>query len=168
MLTAKGSREIRAVAFAMKLVSRDVRNAINRGTRETMNPVWRDAVASHARTPMDTRVIAKGARIVAGNPPAGVAATSKRALSGGFVPAVSWAAYEFGVNSDKVTTYTSHSPKGKAYKVTRHTARQLPGFTPKGRVAYAALGTFGPRLVSMWVQTVVRTIAEASEAGGKR
>lgn len=163
MLSAQGSRELRATALAMKIVARDVRSAINKGTRETMNPVWRDAVAAHARTPMDQRVISKGARIAAGNPPYAIAASSTKRLSGGFTPATQFAAYEFGANQQTVRTYTSRSPKGTTYKITRHTTHQLPTFTPKGRVAYAALGKFGHRLASLWVQTVVRMIYDASE-----
>jgi hypothetical protein len=163
MLSASGSRELRATALAMKVVARDVRSAINKGTRQTMNPVWRDAVAAQARTAMDTRVISKGARIAAGNPPTAIAASSTKALSGGFTPAVHFAAFEFGAAQSKQTTYTSRSSKGKAYKVTRHTTHQLPAFTPKGRVAYAVLGKFGHRLAALWVQTVVRMIYEASE-----
>lgn len=146
MLTASGSRELRAVAYAMKLVDRNARSAINKGTRATMNPVWRGAVDAQARTPQDRAVLNKGVRIAAGNPPQAVAATSTRKLSGGLIPARQWAGVEFG-------SATHHG---------------LPAKAPKGRVVYPAFRKFAPRLVSMWVQTVVREIALAAEAGGKR
>lgn len=168
MLTASGSRELRAVAYAMKLVDRNARSAINKGTRATMNPVWRGAVDAQARTAQDRAVLNKGVRIAAGNPPQALAAGSTRKLSGGLVPAQQWAGVEFGADQSKRSTYTTRSPRGKAYRVTRHTARGLPAKAPKGRVVYKAFAQFAPRLVDLWVQTAVRVLAEASEAGGKR
>lgn len=167
MLSAHGSRELRATALAMKLVGRDVRSQINKNTRTTMNPVWRELVAAKARTSTDQRVIAKGARIAAGNPPVAVAASSSKPLPGGLVPATGWQAVEFGANRSKVLTYQSRSPKGTTYSVTRHTARQMPAIARKGRVAYSAAGVLGHRLAALWVQTVVRAIHEAAEAGGR-
>lgn len=165
VLSVHGSRELRATALAMRLVARDVRNDINRGTRQVMNPIWRDGVARKAQTAMDRAVIAKGARIAAGNPPAAIAASSTRALSGGLVPAVSWSGFEFGANQSKVLTYQGRSPRGKAYTMRRHTTHQLPARNRSGRVAYAALADLGPRLASLWVQTVVRKIHDAAEKG---
>lgn len=167
MLSARGSRELRATALAMKVVARDVRSTINKGTRATMSPVWQGAVASRARTPQDRAVIGKGARIVAGNPPSAVAASSSRRLSGGLIPTVRWPAVEFGANRSKQTTYTGTSPKGKRYRITRHTTRQLPSTNRQGRVAYRAVAELGPRLAALWVQTVVRMIHEAAEKGGR-
>lgn len=165
MLSARGSDQLRAVALAMKLIERDVRNAINRATRQTMTPVWRDAVAANARTGLDRRVVATGVRIAAGNPPALVAATSKRALRGGLVPVETWQAVEFGADREKVTTYSRRSPKGTQHQVTRHTARQMPQRRRGGRVAYPAVKQFAPRLAALWVQIVVRQIHEAAERG---
>lgn len=168
MLSARGSRELRAAASAVKVARRDIVNDIARATRETMNPVWRDAVARRARTSVDTAVLAKGARIVAGNPPSMVAATSKRKLPGGLVPAEDWQALEFGADRDKVTTYTRRGHGGSTHQVTRHTARQLPARAPKGRVVYQAVREMGPRLAALWVSIVVRKFAEAFEKGGVR
>lgn len=167
MLSARGSRELRATALAMKLVARDVRNEINKATRQTMNPVWRDIVARKAGTTLDQRVIAKGARIAPGNPPVAIAASSTRPLSGGLVPATGWQAVEFGANRSKVLTYQTRSPLGTAYTVRRHTARQMPAVKRSGRVAYSAAAELGPRLASLWVQTVVRMIYQAAEKGGR-
>jgi hypothetical protein len=167
MLTATGSRELRAVASAVKLARRDIVNDINKATRATVNPLWRDAVDSAARSKMDRAVLSKGARVAAGNPPKLVAATSTRALSGGFTPSVSWAAFEFGADPSKVTTYTGKSPRGKAYQIRRHTTHQLPRVNKKGRVLYSTTRDVIPRVAALWTQIVVRKFAEAFEAGGK-
>lgn len=166
MLSVRGSRQIRAVVLAVRLANRDLRNDINRTTREVLNPIWRSAIDKYAVTPLDRAVIAKGARIAPGNPPAAVAGTSRRALKGGFVPADEWTAVEFGANREKVTTYDRRSPSGTTHSVTRHTARQLPARRKSGRIAYRAFADVAPRAVAEWVQLVIRKYTEAAEKGG--
>lgn len=155
--------EIQAAILAMKRVTRELKRDINRSTREVMNPVWKGLVSVNATTHMDTVVLAKGARIKAGNPPVAMAATSKRRLSGGLVPANQWQPFEFGAIRGSTTTYDRTSPKGTRHEVTRHTARQLPRRVPGGRVVYPALAEIGPRLASLWVQIIVKKVAEAAE-----
>lgn len=147
----------------MKAMNRSPAKDIRRDTVSTMNPEWRALVERNAVTEQDRKVVARGARIQGGNPPTAIAASSKRALSGGMVPVESWAAVEFGANGDRVTTYDRKSKSGGTHKVRRHTTRQLPRRNPKGRIAYPAFGELGPRLVSLWVQTIVRRVHEAFE-----
>lgn len=154
---------IRAAVLALKAADRGLRSEINKATRTTMTPVWKDLINTRARTRQSKKVLNAGVRIKAGNPPAGVAASSKRKLRGGLVPADSWQAIEFGAPPDKVTTYDRRSPSGGTHKVTRHTTRQLPARAPKGHVVYPAVKAFVPRLVSLWVQTIVRTYYDAAE-----
>lgn len=165
MLSARGSRELRAAGLAMKLVERDARNSINRSMRSTMNPVWRRAVADRARTRLDQRVLNTGVRVAPGSPPVLYAAGSTRALPGGLVPANTFYAVEFGADQDTVTTYQRRSAKGTTHQVTRHTSRQLPARRRQGRVVYPAAAELGPRLASLYVQTIVRGIHEAAEKG---
>lgn len=129
-----------------------------------MSPVWKDLINTRSRTRQTKAVINKGVRIKAGNPPAGVAAGSSRALRGGLKPAVQWPIFEFGTNdANRVTTYDRRSKNGGTHKVTRHTTRQLPARARGGHVVYPTLRQFIPRLVSLWVQTIVRTYHEAAE-----
>lgn len=157
---------IRAAVLALKAADRGLRSEINKATRTTMSPVWKDLINTRSRTTLSKKVLNTGVRIKAGNPPAGVAASSKRKLSGGLVPADSWHVVEFGADPNKVTTYTRRSPTGGTHKVTRHTTRQLPsrvGRGMKGNVVYPAVKQFVPRMVSLWVQTIVRTYYDAAE-----
>lgn len=165
MLSVHGSDALRAAVLALKLARREIRNEIARATRSEISPVWRDAVAAHARTPLERAVIAKGARIAAGNPPAAVAASSSRKLKGGLVPSAQFYAIEFGANTEKVTRYARTSPKGRRHTVTRATARQLPQRRRTGRVAYRALEDVAPRIASLWVSLIVRKFNEAVEKG---
>jgi hypothetical protein len=159
-------REAQAAVLAFKAADRDLRKRINTATRETMNPVWRSLVDEHASSPIDKRVLAKGARVAAGNPPTAIAASSRRPLSGGFIPADDWPGREFGANRNATTTYTRRSPAGTTHQVTRHTRRQLPARNPSGRVVYAAVRKIAPRLASLWVQLIVRTYYDAADGKG--
>lgn len=155
--------QVRAAVLALKRAGRDLRSDINKATRAEMTPVWKSLVESAARTSQDTAVLAKGARIKAGNPPAGQAATSRRALSGGLKPADNWQSIEFGADRNKTSTYTRKSKNGGSHQVTRHASKQLPQRIRTGRVVYPALAQIGPRLASLWVQIIVRKYAEAAE-----
>lgn len=156
-------REIRAAALALRGADRNLRSDINKATREVMSPVWKALVQARADRRRDQKVLATGARIKAGNPPAAVAATSRRRLRGGLVPGEQWAALEFGANRDKTTTYTRRSKTGGTHQVTRHAARQLPPRRRTGHVIYPAVKEIAPRMVSLWVQTIVRKYYEAAE-----
>jgi hypothetical protein len=160
--SAKTVPLLRGVVLALKVVEKPIRAEISKETRGTMNPVWRDAVARRAGTRMDAAVFGKGARIAAGNPARAMAATSRRALTGGFNPDRDGRALEFGADRNAVTTYTRKSKTG-THQVTRHTRRGLPARNRKGRVVYPAFSEVAPRMVSMWVQIVVRNIHEALE-----
>ena len=165
VLSVRGSRELQAVVLAIRGARSDLRNDTNRATRQTFNPVWREELARRARTDQDRQVIVKGARIMPGSPPVAVAATSKRPLRGGLVPADQWHAVEFGAAQTTVATYTRTSRKGKSHQVTRHTTRGLPPRYRKGRVAFPVMHDLGPRVTALWVQLVVRRFAESMEAG---
>lgn len=154
---------IRAAVLALKAADRGLRSDINKATRVVMSPVWKELITRRSRTRRDRAVLAKGVRIKAGNPPAGIAANSSRALRGGLVPGQQWQVFEFGADPGRVTTYDRKSRNGGTHKVTRHTTRQLPGVSRTGHVVYPSLKAFVPRLVSLWVQTIVRTYHDAAE-----
>lgn len=168
MLRVGEHRELQAVVLAMKAADRDLKRDINKATRDTMNPVWKSLVQANATRRLDGAVLTPGTRIAGGNPPAAVAANSRRTMRGGMVPAAWWHAVEFGANRNKVTTYTRRSPKGKTHKVTRHTARQLPQRTRGGRVIHPAFAELNPRMASLWAQIVVKKYLDAADAAGKR
>ena len=162
--SAATSKTFGAVALALKLIPRDVRNDINRTTRAELNPLWRSIVASHAHTTLDSKVLAKGARVKPGNPTVLVAASSRRPLSGGLIPNESAAAFEFGTGSqNEVVGYQRKNKKSAGtHTVNRHTKRQIPR-KHSGRVVYSAFAEVAPRMASLWVQIVVRRIYEAHE-----
>lgn len=163
MISVRDHRALEAAALALKAMDKTLRNDINRSTTKMLNPVWKGAVEANATSTLDRMVIVKGARAKGGNPPVAIAATSKKALSGGLVPQDLWYVQEFGGQFNKVSTYERVSPKGVRHKVTRHTARQVPARRKSGRVAYKALAEVAPRVVSLWVQMIVAKTYEAFE-----
>lgn len=158
-------KEIRGAAIALKMIRRDVRNQINRETTKTFGPVWKNEIGSRASSARDARVF-KGARVAGGNPPTLYAATSKRPMRGGLVPAEDSAGFEFGTpNRSRYSEVRSSSRKGKRYSYKRRASRQMPPRFPKGRVVYPALGAVGPRIASLWSQLVIHRIFDAAEEG---
>ncbi len=168
MLSVKGSEALQAVVLAFKAADRDVRNTINRETRAKMSPVWKSMVETHAVARVDAAVIAKGAKINAGDPPVAVAASSRRALPGGLVPQDGWQGFEFGAVHGVKRRYETTSPKGKRYTVNRRTREQLPRRYEKGRVAYQAFADIAPRLAALWAQIVVKTYMDAADKAAQR
>jgi hypothetical protein len=159
VIDVRDSRELQAAVLGLKVIDRDLAKDIRRATVDTMSPVWRSRVDVLARTHQDRKVLLAGARIAGGNPPAALAGTSARRLKGGGRPQDLAARLEFGSNSrNAYRAYTGKSPRGKAYPVRRRTQRQLPPRFPRGRVAYPALAEMAPRMVSLWVQLVVRRV----------
>ncbi len=163
-LSVGDAPELQAAVLAFRAADRDIRNEISRQTRAVLNPVWRGIVSANATSHMDAVVLAKGARVQAGNPPAFLAATSTRVMRGGLVPADNWQAFEFGTRKrGKFTTYKRRSAGGGVHDVTRRTANGLPRRTGTGRVAYPALAETMPRAVSLWLQVIVRAYGRAAE-----
>lgn len=165
MIRVWDHREIKAVVLALKVVDRTLANDINRSTKAVLDPVWKGGLSQRAKTLTDRTVIVKGSRVKGGNPPALLAATSNRALSGGLVPSDLYGPIEFGGTFNKVTTYTRKSKLGGQHKVTRHTARQLPRRVAAGRVAYPTVAEIGPRAASLWVSMTVAKVAAAFKVG---
>ena len=163
--SAKSLAEFRGAVLAMKAVAREVKNDINRTTRQELNLIWREAITARATSKMDALVLAKGARAVPGNPAKVVAASSRRALPGGsLVPDQGARAWEFGTTQpEHVTDYRRKTKSGAAADVSRHTKRQLPAATNRGRVVYPAWADTAPRMISLWVQTIVYKASQALE-----
>ena len=190
MLRVGDHEELQAAVLAMKAADRDLKRRISAATRETMNPVWKSMVNSHLmgeQNPMTGRVLGSGVRIAAGNPPRAMAAQSsknlgsrpnKRGLSrtGRIVPREHYAGWEFGANRMAYSRYERKNPirpvrtpgrksrrKAETHVVERRVMMHMPRRTPEGRVVYPAFAEIGPRMVSLWVQIVVKSYFDAAE-----
>lgn len=169
MLAVGDHRALQAAVLALKAANRDLKSRINKATRETLAPVWKEEVESQlmGRDSMTNRML-RTYRVATGNPPRALAAQSSRPIGKrkALVPSRDFAHWEFGGDRNKVTTYDRKSRKGGTHQVTRHTARQLPARVRAGRVAYPAFAESAPRMVSLWVQLIVKTYSDAAEGKG--
>lgn len=164
--SARTVPELKAVALGLKLLDKGIKKDLNSSVRTELNPLWKFVVGSHISTNADDQAIfGKGARIAPGNPSRALAGTSRRPLSGGLIPAEEARAWEFGSpNPNEYAEYERIHPKSlKTHYVRRRTKKQLPPAKRKGRIVYPAWAEMGPRLVSLWVQIVVRNIHESLE-----
>jgi hypothetical protein len=160
-VSVKDHRELQAASLAFKAAGRDLRKRINDSTRATFNQPWKSGITQRAMSRLEQRVLVPGARIDAGNPPVFMAATSRRALRGGFIPAVDGHAAEFGA-ADDTTTYPRRNRGGTVTDVTRHTARQLPRRRKKGPVMQT-VDEFAGRAASLWTQLIVKVYYDAAD-----
>lgn len=158
--SAQSVAELRAVALGLKLVDKDIKKAMSASIRSTLNPLWKANIEARLVTDLDRATFGTGARIAPGNPARAMAGTSRRPVGDGMVPVEMARAVEFGAptRSRHESTYTREGAE-----VTRHTKRGLPAAVKAGRIVYQAWAEMGPRLVSLWVQIIVRTIHEKLE-----
>lgn len=163
MLDVRRSPELQAALLALKGADRQLKRDINKDARTTLAPVWTQALTSQARTRADRAVIAAGPRVTPGDRRVRVqAATKRRPLSGGLIPADQYAGFEWGA-SPKKKRVQARSRKGRAYSYERTQNRQFRARSKEGHVAMRAAGDIGPALVSSWLRVVVGQFAAAFE-----
>jgi hypothetical protein len=168
-VSALASDEIRAVLLALKQAEPAIRTAINKASKETILPIWKESLARQQSRNEGKQakarylVMVKTAKVTVGA--RGVtltAATSGKALSGGLQPKTQWHALEFGGYS-AVRSVRFTSTLGNTYTQQRDVAAQLDYRRKKGYVFYPAARVAVPRILSLWVQTSVRTFHEIIE-----
>ncbi len=169
MLSVQDHDELKAVVLAWKRASKDIKLRIRKQTREVANPVWKSAVADHlsGRGALTGALLSPGVRVAPGNPPQALAARSTRKVgrTKRLTPSQDYYMAEFGVNPMKKTTYERKNRKtGGTHTVhDRRVNKGKPRRYENGRVVYPAFADIAPRMVSLWVQTVVRVFSDAAE-----
>lgn len=166
-LDVYSSRELQAAIIAMRQTDKAILTNIRKYTRGVIVPEFQKSMAQHAHTNLEHRVLVRNARATVSNQNITLRAGKVgKQLSGGLMPSRDAHAVEFGGNREKQTSYSARSRKGKSFQVTRRTQAQLRPRNRKGYVFYPTAAEMIPRIASLWVQTIVRTIAEGLE--GKR
>jgi hypothetical protein len=167
-LNVLNSRELLAVLLAVRGADKAIQAQVRKHTKSIALPEWRQALAEHATTRLQHRALVSTARVAVSNQNVRLSsATVGRPLKGGLNPKTTYYAPEFGANRAKRTTYTATSRRGRQFTVkSRRTTQQLPPRRRAGHVFGPAVSQIVPRIAALWVQTVVRTLAEAFE--GKR
>lgn len=141
--------------LALNRMETPVRRYLRAFAKSKMTTPWISQIQSQATTKVERRVIGSTATLAVSDQNVRVQAAAKgRPLRGGLNPKADYAAVEFGANRNKRITY-----RRKGNSVTRHTARQLRPRKAEGYVFYPAAEKMIPRLASLWVQTIVKGVA---------
>jgi hypothetical protein len=161
--TPESLKELQVAVLAVKVMDKDLKRSIDQATREQVTGMWQGELAGNSSTIMDDRVLVKGARVAAGNPPRLIASASRRPIGAGLVPDRHGRSFEFGTKDrEKQTTYTRTNRRNAgSHQVTRRTRRQLPDFTKSGRVVFPAVASTMPRAISLWTQLIMRKVYDA-------
>lgn len=128
-----------------------------------MTRPWLDAIMGEARTSLEQRVISATSTIATSDQNIRIQSAAKgRRLSGGLNPKTDYAGVEFGADREKKTSYVRQGSR-----VTRRTRAQFKPRRKSGYVFYPAARKMVPRLASLWVQTIVRTVADIFDGSVK-
>jgi len=156
-------REVKAAVLAQRRANTEVRKDVNATVRREIGGRWQTELNSRASTPLEQRVILAGARARGGTDRFTLtAATSRRALRNGLVPATQWAGAEFGARTRLVTVDT-RSPKGTRYQARKRVNRQFRSRQRDGQIAFDAASQIGTWAVAQWVRFIVDAYKRAAE-----
>jgi hypothetical protein len=166
-LDVRSSRALLATILALRQTDKAVQANIRKYTKEAIMPEFKRSMTEHASTLLEQRTLVATARATVSNQNITLKSGSVgRALSGGLLPKRDAHAVEFGANRQAKTTYAATSTRGRPFTVSRRTKAQLRPRKRNGYVFFPTIADLTPRILSLWVQTTVRTLAEALE--GKR
>lgn len=138
---------------------RDLVRDINREAKAAVGPVWARELEAKASTPLERAGLVPGARVSVGDRRVRAsAATSRRPLRGGLVPAANYGGIEWGANKT-LRAVEGKSRKGKRYAYRRFIGTQFKPWTRQGHAAMHAAGDIGPAIVSSWLKVIVSKLA---------
>jgi hypothetical protein len=168
VLRASRSRELQAAILGFKAADRDLKKRIRDVTKREVGTMWRDAVLDRAVGPWEQFTYGKAKPALnTGNPPTLRAAQSRTTTPGGYQPDRDFYMVEFGSGGKgkpQKTEYPRRSRKGGTHPVKRDADEQMPHRRRTGRVGYRAISVVAPRIVALWVATIVREYARAADA----
>lgn len=162
------SRELLATIYAIRSIDKTLTKIIRRETKRIAQPEWVRALGRRASTALERRVLVDTAVVTVSDNNVRLASASKgRKLSGGLNPKEHWGPVERGL-PPKDKTYgrkgrAGNTGTGKPHEVTRKVGTAFRPRNNKGYVFLPSAREMVPRIAALWVQTTVRTIANALE-----
>lgn len=159
-ISAFASKDLLRVLARLQGLDKEMVKQVNAATKAAALPIWRDTLAQSSDSRMEVKVLSGSAAVLASSSNVKLRSghTSKRLSGGGRVfelaPAV-----EFGRNPNAQTAVKSS--RGMTFK--RRSGARFKQRNRSGYVVHPAAQNAIPRIASLWVQTVYRTIAEAFE-----
>ena len=154
------SRDLQVLYTVASGLEKEVRSRLRKYTKAVVEPVWKEAVRSNVHTRLQARVLSDTARVAVSD----LNVTLKSATVGkvgGIRASVLAGPTEFGAAANQKVTQRSR--RGKSYSRRMGRAFGLP--EAKGKVVFPAVREVIPRIVSLWMQTTARTVAEEFEKG---
>lgn len=159
-LDVLGSRELQAALLAIRRAPSELQKQFRQHARAMVEPEWQKAVTEQASTRLQQRVLAQTAKASVSSQNVRLSsAGSASKLSGGLQPSKNGHAVEFGANANRQVTQRSR--KGKQY--TRRMGDAFGAPRRAGHAVFPAARSIIPRIASLFVQTVVRTLHDAFE-----
>jgi hypothetical protein len=165
-ISVNDSEAVRETIAALKLANKNVQKQIRAQSKRVIEPVYKEALATAAGSTRSFygQGIIQSARVKISEQNVTVSTGStKGKFRNGLDMRKSIRSMEFGSSGGRKTTYNRKSRRGGTHKVTRLTMGQFGPKAPKGRVFYPAVRELAPRVISLWVQTVIREYADALE-----
>ena len=169
-ISAKASVEVRAAAAAFRLADKQIRKIVTTETKAAFKSDWQQAVRRDAAMPPHGRERARllrnaGSVNIIGTQPIILAAYKSGSLGKGKGRVDSkdgYGPFEFGDGNKTYKRYSTNSPKNRRYTVTRRTQEQLPPRISEGYSVYGTAAEFVPRMVSFWIQSIIRAYYDAA------
>ncbi|MCA0377874.1 MAG: hypothetical protein LCH36_00335 [Actinobacteria bacterium] len=161
-IDVNSSRELQALILSVRRANREIQGEIRKHTKTMITPEWRKALAEQSLTKVEQIVLVDTARVTVSNQNVTLRAGGlAKKLSGGAKAFEIAPQVEFGTPM-KVIKYSGRRGT-KRFPVTRRGNMQFRQVNKRGWVVYPAVAQILPRLAALWVQTAVRTFAEAIE-----
>lgn len=149
-----GLAEFQQRAARLEGIGTEIRQKLERYAVSPVSKIWSPGnVLQHATTRMDRAMLA-GTRERASPRSVRLRAATRPLVRG------IWYAVEFGARHGVYKTYQGRRG-GRRFPVRRRTREQLPQRNRRGRVLYRYGNTAVKRVMSLYTQTIVRTIHEA-------
>ena len=157
------SRELQAALVALKVLPKEVTVQTRKHTKRLVDAEWRDGLSKRAVSHLQKRVLVDSAVSSVTNSNVSMKSATKGRV--GRNPShVLASGSEFGADREAYTRYSRRSKNGGSHTVTRRLRRGFGWHRGRqGRVVFPTAQDLAPRIASMYVQTLLRTTAEAFE-----
>ena len=156
------SPELQGVILAMRGIDKELAAQLRKATKTVTVDEWRRFLAAEASTELERKTLVASARVAVSNKNVNLRTgqIAKRTSGGGKLYQLTGGT-EWGAHPGRPVK--SKSSKGTTYYRKQGTGFKAPNKV--GYVAYPAAAKAIPRIASLWVSTVVRTLHEAFEGG---
>jgi hypothetical protein len=154
-LDVRRSPSLTAAIGVMVTMPREAAKATRKYSKSVIQPEWKKGLSGRAPDArmFQKRLVGGGAAYIRDN---GVTLVAGK---GEWIRQT-----EFGGRRNMYATYTrKNRGGGGSHTVKRRTLRQFWHWNPKGYVVYPMAEEMIPRIASLWVQTIYRTVAEVIE-----